>query len=1070
MNHSKTVQVRQRNIWRRGISLLLMLIMLISTVGIVSPAAADVEWASVYESFITKRVYGDDIVSLRLADLTMDAIPELQMISKNGTARTYTIASDGVFLLGTTDAQQTLTLYKVKKTGAYQFISGGQSGDDVIKSVRAFSAQRDTERFLITGAKNNTKRAYYADGKKVSKAVYNSKYKAYFSKLKAVSVYESYALDQNPSAAFQKAVAAYAQKTVSNRVPLSTAMFATSVSMPKKITLYTGEDLAVTPLIQPETAAAGAKWTSSKPGVADVSDTGVVTAFKPGTTIITCQTLSGKTAKCTVTVLAQIAQGILIEQDFSALSVGHSRELTAVITPETTYNQDIAWSSSDKKIATVDANGIVNAVSSGQVTIMATAKDASRIKATVVLDIVYNDNIAGAIQPVQDFDQFVDSLSNLIGREDTALTIADVSDPYATRRLIAQSDGRIINYNAVGAQEVIVSDDGMAVLQFKTAEQAKRALKTIQEMKGIEYVEPDFLVQSEPMQTGGVKPRATANSWGVEAIEADLYSQYVSTKSNKSIVVAVVDSGVGYHSMINGRIAKGGKNFVDGKWYPDARYDDHGHGTHVAGTIIDCTPYNDVRIMPIRVLKYDPQSGGAYGANSAIASGIRHAAKKKAKVINLSLGRKGHAKVYDSAITFAVKKGATVVVAAGNSAENTSAYCPAHISKAIVVSAIDNHYELADFSNYGAAVDVAAPGVSIKSCLPNGEFGWWDGTSMAAPHVSAAAAMIQLANPKFKPAKIESTIKNACYDLGTPGKDMDYGFGIPKLTKLMPNQIQPTAITLNKTSLPLGVGKSETLTATVSPSTATNKTVTWSSSNAGIATVSNAGAVTGIKAGTTTITAQTVNGLKATCSVTVSAQAATGLSVTVTPSMTAVSIQESFSFNIQAQGGTGNLTYTYRLLNSYNSVLTTGSGTISGSGATVSFTRNAPETVRLEVTVRDSAGATETQTSATVTVSTLALKASVKPSKSTVNKYEDILWTMNITGGTGKYTVYAAVYTEDGICGELTREYSNPNPQDTFVREFTYWHEYSDTIYFYAEISDGSGQTIEIFSTPVTVR
>ena len=111
--------------------------------------------------------------------------------------------------------------------------------------------------------------------------------------------------------------------------------------------------------------------------------------------------------------------------------------------------------------------------------------------------------------------------------------------------------------------------------------------------------------------------------------------------------------------------------------------------------------------------------------------------------------------------------------------------------------------------------------------------------------------MVKLANPSYSPAKVESTIKSHCKDLGSKGWDQYYGYGIPNFANVGGGKtIAVTKVSLNKTSVTVKRGSKYTLKATVSPSNATNKKVTWSSANPSVASVSSSGVVLGKRSGT----------------------------------------------------------------------------------------------------------------------------------------------------------------------------------------------------------------------------
>jgi subtilisin len=192
--------------------------------------------------------------------------------------------------------------------------------------------------------------------------------------------------------------------------------------------------------------------------------------------------------------------------------------------------------------------------------------------------------------------------------------------------------------------------------------------------------------------------------------------------------------------------------------------DDHYHGTHVAGTIgalyngfgvVGVAP--GARLWAVKVL--DSQGSGYL---SGIIAGIDWVASKgDIEVINMSLGGSGRSEAMDTAVKNAVASGVAVVVAAGNEDDDAANHTPANAPDAITVSALadfdgmpggggsptcrsDQDDTLADFSNWGNTVDIAAPGVCILSTFPieQGEYGTISGTSMASPHVAGAAALL----------------------------------------------------------------------------------------------------------------------------------------------------------------------------------------------------------------------------------------------------------------------------------------------------------------------------------------
>jgi len=176
-------------------------------------------------------------------------------------------------------------------------------------------------------------------------------------------------------------------------------------------------------------------------------------------------------------------------------------------------------------------------------------------------------------------------------------------------------------------------------------------------------------------------------------------------------------------------------------------------------------------IIPIKVLD---ENGAGY--ISDLVSGINHAVKKGAKVINLSLGGDTSSKAVESALSYAKSKNVLIVAASGNAGQKTLSY-PARSKYVLSVGATGRTDKRASFSNYGTGLDLVAPGVSIPSYLADGELAFASGTSMAAPHVTAVASVLYSLKPSIKATDVESILKKSAKDLGSKGYDTTYGSG-----------------------------------------------------------------------------------------------------------------------------------------------------------------------------------------------------------------------------------------------------------------------------------------------------
>ena len=249
------------------------------------------------------------------------------------------------------------------------------------------------------------------------------------------------------------------------------------------------------------------------------------------------------------------------------------------------------------------------------------------------------------------------------------------------------------------------------------------------------------------------------------------------------ILVAVIDSGVlGAHQDLDGAVDDGG-DYVSEP--PQTMADPNGHGTHVAG-IVAAHVGNNAGIAgaaggaTIRAYRVLDSSGS--GTTDDIARAITQAVEDGAKVINLSLGG-SFDPVVEAAVAHALRRGSLVIASAGNNAQDpanpNAPMWPAADPNAISVAATRQNGDRAAFSTIGDQNDLAAPGQLITStyATTTTDYRTMSGTSMAAPHVSAAAAAIWSAHPTAAPAQVRAALETSADDLGDTGWDPSYGHG-----------------------------------------------------------------------------------------------------------------------------------------------------------------------------------------------------------------------------------------------------------------------------------------------------
>lgn len=290
--------------------------------------------------------------------------------------------------------------------------------------------------------------------------------------------------------------------------------------------------------------------------------------------------------------------------------------------------------------------------------------------------------------------------------------------------------------------------------------------------------------------------------WALHRIRAD--QVWAEGATGKGVIIAVVDTGVDldHPDLVDDTLHRSsliqGYNAFTRSSLPGADQDDHGHGTSVAGAIaalkndkgIVGVAY-EAMIMPIKAMDHTGE-----GEDSIIADGIIWAVDHGAKIINLSIGSDTQAKVLDDALQYAADKGCLLVAASGNKESDTEindnagtgdagtipnsvAYPAAHPA-VMAVSAVDMHDTSAPFALTGPEVEISAPGSKIlTSYWTKDETGcaYSTGTSIAAPFVSGAAALLWSKYPDLTATEIRQALLSSAYDLGVKGRDNDYGFG-----------------------------------------------------------------------------------------------------------------------------------------------------------------------------------------------------------------------------------------------------------------------------------------------------
>ncbi len=380
------------------------------------------------------------------------------------------------------------------------------------------------------------------------------------------------------------------------------------------------------------------------------------------------------------------------------------------------------------------------------------------------------------------------------------------TDKAAALEVVKLLNGKIV---------VDLPEINMLSVEFKgTVAEAYRKIKEAN-IKGIKYIEPSYkreLIKPLPVENKELaskfEPKTmslrgeeefSTSLWGLEAIGA---TEVWPKASGTGIIVAVVDTGVdGTHPDLEGQVIEGYRPLTD-KILPAGTDSSYGgaHGTHVAGTIaakkdgkgiVGVAP--NAKIMPIVIFDINRYVGDDY-----VAAGIIWAVKHGAKVMNHSWGGWGYSHTLKAAFDYALDRGVLMVVSAGNDHTDQHMHYPSGYPGVIQVAAAEyygGNYRTVWFSNRSDAITVAAPGVKILSTVPmkgsigyesysvvspgnKGTYDYYQGTSMASPHVTGVVALLLQKYPNAKPWQIRKLIQQTAVDIDDPGFDHNSGYGL----------------------------------------------------------------------------------------------------------------------------------------------------------------------------------------------------------------------------------------------------------------------------------------------------
>jgi thermitase len=339
----------------------------------------------------------------------------------------------------------------------------------------------------------------------------------------------------------------------------------------------------------------------------------------------------------------------------------------------------------------------------------------------------------------------------------------------------------------VGANVMRVSRDPAAVA------------RVLNRSPAVAYAEPNFILRANATPNDSLYAQEyglnnTGQSGGLKDADIDAPEGWdlaglAAFPNSGGVKVGIVDTGIDQtHPDLAGKAVGCATSYSAGTLViPGLCPDDHGHGSHVSGTI-SANTNNGQGVAgvafnsPLVMCKALATAAGT-GLTSDIANCINWTAQQGVKVISMSLGG-GDSQTLKTAVqnAYANGTGVLLVAAAGNDGDDTLNY-PAAYPEVVSVAATDDRDQRASFSNANADVEVAAPGVNVESTYAGGTYMSLSGTSMATPHVAGVAAVISDLNPTANAGAVRSKLDAAVDDLGAAGRDPVFGFGRVNLCK-----------------------------------------------------------------------------------------------------------------------------------------------------------------------------------------------------------------------------------------------------------------------------------------------
>ena len=577
-------------------------------------------------------------------------------------------------------------------------------------------------------------------------------------------------------------------------------------------TLHVGDNVTLTATVLPATATdKTVTWKSSNTAVATVVD-GKVTAVALGEATITATTADGTnlSASCVVKVEPIKAASVTLSQTSATLHVGENVTLTATVLPANATDKAVTWKSSNTAVATV-VDGKVTAVALGEATIMATTADGSNLSASCAVKV----------EPIKAASVTLSQTSaTLHVGEDVTLT-ATVQPANATDKAVTWKSSNTAVATVVDGKVTAVAL-GEATITATTADGSNLTATCVVKVEPIKAASVTLSQTSATLHVGeDVTLTATV-------LPDNATDKTVTWKSSNTAVATVVDGKVTAVALGEATIT--------------VRTAD---GSNLTATCV-------VKVEPVKVASITLSQTAAtlYPADELQLTATVAPDNATDKSVTWSSNNTAVATVVDGKVV-AVAPGDAVITVAATDGSNVTAQCAVKVQP-ILVTSITLSQTAVDATvgdRLQLTATVAPDNATDKSVT-------WSSSNTAVATVDAEGivAVIGAGNAVITATTHDGSALTASCSITA-----------------VPVTVLATDVTLDLTTVELGIGRTQKVTATVLPEDASTRSVTWSSSNEAVATVNGVGVITAVAAGEAVITATTVDGtdLTATCTVTV---------------------------------------------------------------------------------------------------------------------------------------------------------------------------------------------------------